>query len=416
MNEIKKITDESNNDQPKDDSKIDNRQAKTDYNNNSHSLDFLNKKKNNSLNQKKLKYPGITKFNLFSYFIYDMSKPSDYILNLNNKNTVKLNEKESEKLKEEINQINNFFNNDEIEKYVSIPKNEINSINKFFNVNTNELEEVIWTKNFFKQNSKNENITCSKLAQLYSQETGKIITKTKMYYIFKNKLNLKYLKTTIKNNKLISNKSIFSSLCFIKIFTRSLILGFDILFLDESAILLKNNHYKCWRSSDENIYHKIGANAKMNLLLIVNKNQIIHFELNKGETNQDKFINFLNEFIKKIEKDINYRFILVLDNLSAHKTSKVLKFFREKNINVLFNTPYLSEFNAIELAFRYLKKILYSKIFETLEDIEAEVIKILKGEQIKKTLLKNYRETIEVYAKYSYNYKYLNLNNLDFGS
>lgn len=416
MNENKKMTDESIIDQPKDDSKIDNREAKTNYNNNSHSLDFLNKKKNNSLNQKKLKNPGITKFNLFSYFIYDMSKPLDYILNINNKNTVKLNEKEYEKLEEEINQINNFFNNDEIEKYVSIPINEIISINKFFNLNANELEEVIWVKNFFKQNSKNENISCSKLAQIYSQQTGKIITKTKMYYIFKNKLNIKFLKTTIKNNKLISNKSIFSSLCFIKIFTRSLILGFDILFLDESSILLKNNHYKCWRSSDENIYHKIGANAKMNLLLIVNKNQIVHFELNRVETNQDKFINFLNEFIKKIEKDINYRFILVLDNLSAHKTNKVLKFFRDKNINVLFNTPYLSEFNAIELAFRYLKKILYSKLFETLEEVEAEVIKILKGEQIKKTLLKNYRETIGVYAKYSYNYKYKNLNNLDFDS
>jgi transposase len=237
-----------------------------------------------------------------------------------------------------------------------------------------------------------------------------------MYYILKNKLNLKYRRTTIKNKKLISNESIFSSLCFIKIFTRAIILGFDILFLDETAILLKNNHFKCWRNDDEKLYHKIGPNSKTNLLLIVSKNEVVHFQLNREETNQDKFFNFLNGFFQKIKSNVSNKFIVVLDNLSAHKTSKIINFFKEKNINVLFNTPYLSEFNAIELAFRYLKKILYSKIFDTIEEVEAKVINILKSDKLKETLLKNYRETLEVYMKYSSEYKYKNLNNLVFDS
>jgi transposase len=365
---------------------------------------------------KKVKNPGITKFNLSSYFIYDMSRPSEYILSIKNKNTIKLNEKEHDKLVNEINRINNFFDKDEIGTILSLTLDEINCINKYFKVITKEKDEVDWAKNFFKNNPKNDNISCSKLAQLYKEQTGKIIGRTKMYYILKNKLNLKYRRTTIKNKKLISNESIFSSLCFIKIFTRAIILGFDILFLDETAILLKNNHFKCWRNDDEKLYHKIGPNSKTNLLLIVSKNEVVHFQLNREETNQDKFFNFLNGFFQKIKSNVSNKFIVVLDNLSAHKTSKIINFFKEKNINVLFNTPYLSEFNAIELAFRYLKKILYSKIFDTIEEVEAKVINILKSDKLKETLLKNYRETLEVYMKYSSEYKYKNLNNLVFDS
>ena len=148
MKEINKTIKENINDLGGYGQGMDDREKKAINNNKSISIDFINKKRNNYSKNKKLKNPGITKFNLHSYFIYDMSKPSDYILNIENKNNIKLNEKEYEKLKEEINIINNLYNKNEKEKYVLIQESEINSINNFFDVDTNELKEVVWAKNF----------------------------------------------------------------------------------------------------------------------------------------------------------------------------------------------------------------------------------------------------------------------------
>lgn len=50
-----------------------------------------------------------------------------------------------------------------------------------------------------------------------------------------------------------------------------------------------------------------------------------------------------------------------MDNLSSHKSSKLMEFYDKHKINVLFNTPYLSNFNAIELSFRNLKKFFIQK-------------------------------------------------------
>ena len=74
----------------------------------------------------------------------------------------------------------------------------------------------------------------------------------------------------------------------------------------------------------------------------------------------------------------------------------------------------MSQFNYVELAFRYIKKIIYSKIYENLDEVEEDVVKILSNNSIDSTLGKNYRETLETYINYSLNNKYKNLNNLDF--
>ena len=85
-----------------------------------------------------------------------------------------------------------------------------------------------------------------------------------MLYIYK--LNLRFLKTNVKTNKIISPNSIFSFLCFIKIIIRANIQGYNI--------------------------------------------------------------KFLKVFLKSIVKENNKKFVLVLDNLTAHKTPNVINFFR----------------------------------------------------------------------------------------
>ena len=85
---------------------------------------------------------------------------------------------------------------------------------------------------------------------------------------------------------------------------------------------------------------------------------------------------------------------------------------KQNKISVIFNAPYMSIFNAIELSFRDLKKIIYSNIYNSMEEVYNDVIKFLKSEQFNDTLLYNYRETINQYLLYIESNIGKNLNSL----
>ena len=70
----------------------------------------------------------------------------------------------------------------------------------------------------------------------------------------KNQLGYHFLKKTLKTNFLKNDYGILYSLCFIKIFVRSIKLGFKPIFIDETKIEMKNKHFKIWRLRNEQIY------------------------------------------------------------------------------------------------------------------------------------------------------------------
>ena len=364
--------------------------------------------------KKKFKNPGITHFNIDSNFIYDLSKSKIFIRQIEDKNNIKLNKKEIKILSDEIFKIETLFQNDEKNIFLDISLNEIQNINDYFTIKEIENEEVKWIKNKINNDSLNEKISCIKLSKIYNQETGKVLCKTKINNILKNKLKLSYLKTNVKTSRIITPNSTFMCICFIKIITRAIALGFNILFMDESSILSKNNSFRTWRTKNQNIYFNLGPNKRSNVSLIISKNEIIYYKINKTNTNENKFLEFMNEALKEIKLKKIEKYIIVLDNLSSHKTSKVINFFKDNNINIVYNCPYCSYFNCIELIFRYIKRNLYLKVYESLETAENDVKNLLDSNNIKNTLIKNYKEVLNTYLAYSLNNKYNNLNNLEY--
>ena len=83
----------------------------------------------------------------------------------------------------------------------------------------------------------------------------------------------------------------------------------------------------------------------------------------------------------------------------------------ESKINVLFNAPYNSIFNAVELCFKAIKKKTYNNLFNSLDEINIFIKNYLDGSEINHTLLENYKETLNQYIAYSERNKNLNLNN-----
>ena len=70
----------------------------------------------------------------------------------------------------------------------------------------------------------------------------------------------------------------------------------------------------------------------------------------------------MKKLIEFINKKNMRPLLIVLDNLSVHKTKDLLDFYKSNKINIVFNSPYVSKFNDIEFTFRDLKKIVYSKV------------------------------------------------------
>ena len=102
-----------------------------------------------------------------------------------------------------------------------------------------------------------------------------------------------------------------------------------------------------------------------------------------------------------------------MDNLSSHKKGNVIKFFVDEKLNVLFNAPYNSVFNSVELSFRSIKKRTYSKLYQSIEEVKKDIINYLESDEISQTIKKNFNETLMKYIAYSNRNKYVNLNNFD---
>jgi hypothetical protein len=168
-----------------------------DFNDKSNKLKIKDKNKNfikrkvkkSSSNIKKIKYPGITHFNTDSHFVYDLSNIKDFILSTNDKNTMKLNQLEVQFIKNEINMITNnveILNN---ENYVDIPLDELNSINDYFSIDTEQNSIVNWVNGYINKEEEREKISIEKIRKLYNDKNGESINKTKMYNIFKQKID-----------------------------------------------------------------------------------------------------------------------------------------------------------------------------------------------------------------------------------
>lgn len=74
----------------------------------------------------------------------------------------------------------------------------------------------------------------------------------------------------------------------------------------------------------------------------------------------------------------------------------------------------MSNFNVIELSFRSIKKITYSNLYNSIEEVNEDVSKYLLSKEINNTLLLNYKETINQYILFFEQNKDINLNNFNF--
>ena len=117
-------------------------------------FEFQNNKKR--ITKKEIKNPGITHFNIDSNFIYDLGNPKDFILSIENKNIVKLNNNELYFLKAKINEMKKNFLDSKNDDYINISIDELNLFNNNLGLEDTENEDVKWVKKKFRDNENNK--------------------------------------------------------------------------------------------------------------------------------------------------------------------------------------------------------------------------------------------------------------------
>ena len=90
---------------------------------------------------------------------------------------------------------------------------------------------------------------------------------------------------------------------------------------------------------------------------------------------------FYNLVIKLKNKyhDPKTKLVFIMDNLSSHKSSLVMKFMSDKKVHVLYTPANTPEFSPIENMFGLTKKKMEDCEFKNKEQVAETVSKIMFG-------------------------------------
>lgn len=354
---------------------------------------------------------NICNFTNSDFIIFDFMTIKKELKNLSNWNWCKLTFFERIMIDKLIQNINEKDNNIKHPKTWLIPNTIAKKIKEFrmniqpiINLKLNRINEIMNHK------FPNKDATWVKLCEEYTTHyPNKTISISTMRRYLK-KLKYSFRKSTIKTSILLTKNSIIKSLLFIKTIVRAICEKRNWIFCDESNIWLWNNHVRRWRKPKEEIYFSQTQRQKWSLIAGIGDKGYLFYQLAKGNTNSKIFINF----IKELTKDLNHKNIIkpiiVLDNAKYHKSKIVKKYLKKNKINIIYNVPYASSFNAIELLFRDLKNRLYKKIFSTIEEVEMYTNNLLQRTELNELIPKLMKETLEEYWRYYDKYKNENYN------
>lgn len=358
---------------------------------------------------------NLLNFNISHYYLFIITKYTNFIKDIFDLNDIKIKDEEIAIIKKEIEKCNQEKKVNENKISIEILPEFFQSINEIKKFELGNSDYALKIKYILDSLQKKKlNITLKKISKEYLSLYGNTISISTVSRILKNHLKMNYLRTCLKNPKLEEYNYIFMALSYIRIFYRSIKLGSNIIFLDETGFLLQNNNYHTWRINDEQIYAgpKSKQKERLNLILAISRKRVIHKEFRKDSVNSEIFLNFLEEIYDNLKQDEKTNSILIMDNATYHLTGEIINFFKDKKIKGLTICPYKSEFNMAELVFRYIKNIIYKNIYENMKDLEDDVTKILNSQKLEYSLINLYRETLQQYLIFSQNHNDLDLNKI----
>lgn len=368
---------------------------------NSKTKNFCKQKKNNKIIHNSLHLVSPFHFTNRNNFIYNIKLYKEFIKFSNSFNDYKPKNEEILFLKYNIQNANASFSNINI-------ANKSNGISQYFKkifpyikkVDEELSDEIKYIKEIMENRDKGSNITIVRIKEILKIKYNINLSNSSIYRIIKNKLKYKFRRTLIKNIDLNKTKYKIMSFIFIKIIIRAMLNNFNFIFIDESNFLLVNNHFRTWVKEKENLHYGPKKKDKINIILAVSVREVVNYKLIKDNINKNNFEDFMKETIELLSEDELKNTLFVMDNLSVHLSKNIKEIMQKNKLKILFTVPYESMFNPIELAFRYIKNIIYRKIYLNIKNMTKEIIDIITSDKIKECLYKNFIETLGKYVQF----------------
>ena len=313
------------------------------------------------------------------------------------------NENDIHILNEEINLYENKIKLTEKEKVFDILDYFYDSLNNLNEIPKQNSDYAIKIKSIIDEYTGIKAITLKYIKNKYKELYNKEISLMTISRILRFHLGFHYRKTKVKNPLLSSNNYILMSYGFIEGIIKAITLKLNIVYLDECGFQIENNNLRIWRKSENEILagSKKDLKKKINLILAINSNEILLGNYYKNESISSKeFIEFIEDLIKNYNQQKINETIFICDNAKYHLSKEVKKYFKEKKLKFLFNVPYKSNFNCIELCFNLIKNILYKEIYKNIKDLENRICFLLDDKELNQHINKIYVKTLKVYRQF----------------
>jgi len=156
----------------------------------------------------------------------------------------------------------------------------------------------------------------------------------------------------------------------------------DLVALDEMGI--NNELTKAYGRGKGRVYEGINHKPKIKKTVIAGlsiSGLVAPFEFD-GYIDGEFFCYYLENILIP---DMREEQVLILDNLSSHKVSKVKEILEQKHIKVIYLPPYSPELNPIELLWAFIKHYLRkwkARTKNSLEEALSKAISILTKKHI----------------------------------
>ena len=206
------------------------------------------------------------------------------------------------------------------------------------------------------------NFDCNKLIRLINKNFNIDSKKSKIYEILKeSNITRKRIKIKTKIcNKLEITKKKKDLAKKIKTIKKE-----NIISIDESSFDTHINAHYGWNIKGASIeVQKVKQRKRFSIISAISIKKIIHTTIVKDSINAEIF----TEFIKEVVSRINSKKVLFMDNARIHHSKIFTAYSGTIRNKILYNVPYCSELNPIEMVFSKVKSIVHKR--KTNENVE----------------------------------------------
>ena len=141
------------------------------------------------------------------------------------------------------------------------------------------------------------------------------------------------------------------------------------------------------------------------MIMAIGLDEIVYHRVYDKSNDGISFWSFVNitlivlELIDKFKQTVkDVKVLLFLDNAGIHYRKKVRDQYLKYNVEILYNVPYESSFNPIELVFRCIKSNVIRPQLGTLEEIkDAYMLSIINVSSYE--VLRAWRSSIKAMFK-----------------